>query len=177
MAETTRAFTIKYNGLSDVLKSEVHISQELNPISPPQANSQLKKFIAIWDTGATGTAITQKVIQECGLKPVGMTQVHTAGGAINCNTYLVNVYLPNRVVMPDVKVTEVELVGDSDVLVGMDIINFGDFAVSNKDGKTAFTFRVPSIKKLDFVEEIEKARKKGKSGKPRRKKHPFAMKK
>ena len=37
----------------------------------------------------------------------------------------------------------------------MDIINQGDFAVSNKDGKTAFSFRLPSIECIDFVKQLQ----------------------
>ena len=33
---------------------------------------------------------------------------------------------------------------DIDVLIGMDIIVFGDFLITNKDGKTTFQFRTPS---------------------------------
>ena len=36
------------------------------------------------------------------------------------------------------------------VLIGMDIINLGDFAVTNKNGRTAFSFRTPSIEYIDF---------------------------
>ena len=38
-------------------------------------------------------------------------------------------------------------------LIGMDIINRGDFAVSNRDGATTFSFRIPSIESFDFVKE------------------------
>lgn len=176
MSGDLRAFTGQYNRRADVLKSDVHISQNLDPKNSPVENEELKKFTAIWDTGATKTAITRKVVDECDLKPIGMVVVHTAGGSVRCNKYLVNVYLPNRVVIPDVEVNEVELVGDSDVLIGMDIIGTGDFAVTNKDGKTTFSFRVPSIEKIDFVEELNKTNKTGKSGKSGKKRHPYAMK-
>lgn len=35
----------------------------------------------------------------------------------------------------------------------MDVIGLGDFAVSNYRGKTTFTFRVPSLEEIDFVDE------------------------
>ena len=44
---------------------------------------------------------------------------------------------------------------DTDVLIGMDIINRGDFAVTNQNRKTKFSFRFPSIGDIDFVEEDE----------------------
>lgn len=38
-----------------------------------------------------------------------------------------------------------------DLLIGMDIIGLGDFAVTNLGGNTVFTFRVPSVEKIDFA--------------------------
>lgn len=51
-----------------------------------------------------------------------------------------------------VKVTEGVLSG-FDLLIGMDIITTGDFSITNVGGKTIFSFRVPSIKELDYVKE------------------------
>jgi len=45
--------------------------------------------------------------------------------------------------------TEGDLAG-AEMLVGMDIINKGDFAVTNKDGQTVFSFRIPSLECIDF---------------------------
>ena len=45
--------------------------------------------------------------------------------------------------------------GEADVLVGMDIINTGDFAVTNLGGITKFSFRFPSLEHIDFVEQEE----------------------
>lgn len=33
----------------------------------------------------------------------------------------------------------------------MDIISKGDFAITNVDGKTVFSFRIPSVETIDFV--------------------------
>ena len=40
-----------------------------------------------------------------------------------------------------------------DVLIGMDIITKGDFAITNPDGTTKFSFRIPSQADIDFVRE------------------------
>ena len=37
------------------------------------------------------------------------------------------------------------------MLIGMNIINLGDFSVSNYQGKTVFSFRVPSAGCTDYV--------------------------
>ena len=41
-----------------------------------------------------------------------------------------------------------------DEIVGMDIINRGDFAVSNFKGQTVFSFRIPSEQKTSYVKDI-----------------------
>ncbi len=68
------------------------------------------------------------------------------------NVYAINLFLPNQVGFQFIKVTEGVLNG-TDLLIGMDIISRGDFAISNFAGKTTFSFRVPSTKRIDFVEE------------------------
>ena len=42
------------------------------------------------------------------------------------------------------------------MLIGMDIINLGDFAITNKNGNTKFTFEIPSSRDIDFVKENKK---------------------
>ena len=42
-----------------------------------------------------------------------------------------------------------------DLLIGMDIINLGDFAITNKDGVTMLSFIMPSLNHIDFVKLLE----------------------
>ena len=37
-----------------------------------------------------------------------------------------------------------------DVLIGMDIISLGDFAISNYESKTQFSFRIPSQEHVEY---------------------------
>lgn len=142
------AFTYKANGLANVLQSKVGVSAHKKLF--PEA--QLKEFVAIWDTGATNTAISKKVVEECGLIPTGQAISNTANGTCKVNTYLIDLYLPNNVILGGVTATEFTSVGGSDLLIGMDIIGIGDFAISNFENKTMFSFRYPSIAKTDYVE-------------------------
>ncbi len=133
------AFTTSYNGITNVLRNEVHISKAFDPssISKPLNLKDFgaKTFTAIWDTGATNSVITKKVVNDCGLKPIGMARVHTPKGEGIAPVYLASVFLTNKVVVPQLRMAEGDLAGDSEVLIGMDIISQGDFAVTNKDGK------------------------------------------
>jgi predicted aspartyl protease len=148
------AFTSEYPGRSSVLANEVYICEAFKPQSTSvRMPKNAKKFAAIWDTGATGSVITKKVVDDCGLKPIGIVKVSTASGEATTSVYFASVFLPNSVAFPQVRMLEGKIAGDVEVLIGMDIISQGDFAVTNKDGKTVFSFRIPSIERIDFVKQ------------------------
>lgn len=138
----------------NVLKNQCGISQAYDPNSGGIA-PEIKQFEAIWDTGATNCVITQAVIDACGLVATGMANVNGPNGAFQSETYLVNIALPQAVIFPVVRVTKGNFIG-ADVLIGMDIINKGDFAVTNLGGITKFSFRIPSLVHIDFVEDFRK---------------------
>ena len=143
-------FTSAYDKKSNVLINEVNIVRAYDPRIPTR-KIDYKKFSAIWDTGATNTVISKEVVKQCELKPTGITRVSTVGGETLTNTYLVNILLANKVEVYQIKVVEGKISGPVDVLIGMDIIGNGDFAVTNKNDKTVFSFRIPSLECIDFV--------------------------
>ncbi len=97
---------------------------------------------AIWDTGAYGSVISPKVAEELGLIPVGVKPIQTANGTYEAYAYVVDVMLPNRLVIRGVEVSESDL-KVCDALIGMDIISMGDMKVTNKP-TTKFIFRIPA---------------------------------
>jgi predicted aspartyl protease len=144
-----RALNISFDGIALAITSMVHINEpfEIDNLTPEPRDSQYK---AIWDTGATQTAITRRVAEQCKLQPTGMCIVNTASGEAETCTYLVSLYLQSKVCFPQIRVTEAVLVG-ADVLIGMDVITRGDFAITNHQGKTNMSFRMPSLECIDFV--------------------------
>lgn len=149
-----RAFTTTSNqGRLRVLTTSVHILDK--PVGNPNDG---KEFIAIWDTGATNSCITRSVVDQLQLKPISKARVSGVHGEEIKNVYMVSIGLPNGVGFPNVTVTEC-ILKDADVLIGMDIIADGDFAVTNKGGVTKFSYRHPSIEHIDFVEEIKSLKK------------------
>ncbi len=156
MRVQAHSFTVSHQGRVSILKSPATISQAFDPMHSPIPSSS-HDFTAIWDTGATGTVITQKVVNHCGLKPTGRTVVKTAQGEMQTPVYLVNIMLPNMVGVANLRVTRGNLGGDADILIGMDIVGMGDFAITNKDGKTVFSFRAPSYDTIDFLKESKSA--------------------
>ena len=159
------AFTCKADGLLRQLRTEVYIEDSDNhtPIED-------HKFVAIWDTGASSTCITKRLAAKLGLKSTGIIKNSTAGGLRPAATFLVNVFLPNHVVVPDITVHDMEDNEDGfDVLIGMDIISLGDFSISNYDQQTIFTYRMPSKTITDYVMQENVSKKIGpKHGKGKR---------
>ena len=141
-----RAFTTVHKGMSLTLKNDVIVV----------CNGQQVTAKALWDTGATGTVISENIVRKLNLIATGKNSMKTPSGEDIVNTYLVDIVLPNQVVVNNVIVCDSKI-GDQgiDVLVGMNIITLGDFAVSNFHGSTVFSFRVPSVKKTDYVQEVK----------------------
>lgn len=155
---TGHSFTLSGDGFLDAIETTIEFCEGFDPnaVAVDQRPAFVKGFKAIWDTGATNTVISQKVVDDCGLKPIGMALVHGVHGSEQAETYLVNVRLPNTVAFANVQVTKGLLVG-ADALIGMDIIRSGDFAITNINGKTVMSFRTPSQVCIDFVDEHNKA--------------------
>ena len=157
------AFTTRYNGRARVLFNKVNVCLPTTPEETQPQNIEFREYIAIWDTGATHSAITKKVVDDLKLQPTGVRETRHAGGKSTNNTYLVNIGLPNGVMIRYVRVTEVQLIPDDNasddkqpqLLIGMDIISLGDFAVTNANSKTTFSFRIPSIQEIDFVPDAQ----------------------
>ncbi len=123
-------------------------------------NATYRAKHTLWDTGATNTCISKKVASDLGLVPTGITSVLTASGKMDVKEYRIdiklqneNIYLKNAYVL-DSNIEEQGI----DLLIGMNIITKGDFAVSNYDKKTVFSFRIPSVECTDYT-KLEHGRK------------------
>jgi predicted aspartyl protease len=106
---------------------------------------------ARWDTGATRTTISGSVAKSLGLKSFGGITTHTANGLAVGDAHLANIVLPNGL---DIKDLEIYSMPDMlvDCLLGADIISKGDFSISNFNGRSIVSFRMPSVADIDFVQ-------------------------
>lgn len=144
-----RAFTQTYQGKQINLLTDVKVSH---------ADKELT-IVAKWDTGAEHTCICPRVAALLNLQPSGVTRIITSTSEAVTNNYIITLTLPqNNMILPDIEVWSMVLdKPDYDLLIGMDIINQGDFCVSNFNGNTTLTFRIPSIVKTDYVIELRTA--------------------
>ena len=147
------AFTLKSNGILDTLITDTLVFSNARNSDIPYTP---KLWKGLWDTGASKSSITQKIVDDLNLTPIGNATISTANGIVTVNTYFVNIGLPNRVTIRDVLVSCADLGDDIDILIGMDIIRHGDFLITNTNNKTTFSFRTPSVKEIDYVAETKK---------------------
>lgn len=153
-------FTINYDGIANAIK--VSVSMQFAAALLKEGESpQLDTCLGLWDTGATNSAITEMQAKKLNLKPTGSKMVSGLGGTLIKNTYVIDVILPNNVLIPSLSVTELdspknekgESIETFGLLIGMDIISRGDFSITNFEGKTVMSFRMPSMTKHDYVRE------------------------
>jgi predicted aspartyl protease len=148
-----QALTLTGAGLLAELRTVVRIGE---PYTVPGQQTKITNDLSgIWDTGATGSVVTQQVVNDLGLAPISMAQIHGVSGIAQSPVYLVSILLPMGVTFGMMRVTLGNLPVGTDVLIGMDVITAGDFAISNKKGVTKMSFRVPSAGDWDFVKEIK----------------------
>jgi hypothetical protein len=154
-------------GLLRAITCECGVGAPFDPANPPAAAPPFKRFNGLWDTGATGCAITQKVVDDCGLKPHRVDEVRHGGGKQMCEFFLLSLFLPNGVVFGTVEASKLEIDG-AHILIGMDIITAGDTTITNINNQTVFSFRVPSIGAVDYVKHSQELATRPKKGKRKR---------
>lgn len=140
------AFKVEYTRISKTLVSPVKVCDV--------QNKNIVDFHAIWDTGATNSVITKRVVDSLNIIPIGVADVFGVNSVAQRPVYRINLILPNSVGIEKMNVTESDINSAGvDLLIGMDIICLGDFAISNHAGKTTFSFSVPPHHNIiDLVE-------------------------
>ena len=156
------AFTVKAidGRLREIVTdSEIFVAKEISSLFKVTRKSESVK--AIWDTGATNTVISSAIALRLGLIPTGKATARDANREYESNTYIVDIGLPNRVMIESVQVTEANNLGTYDLLIGMDLIMIGDFAITNANGNTWCSFRVPPDGiHIDYVARADEIQKK-----------------
>lgn len=131
------AFVTTYPGIVRALVSEVGVVTGW-----VGDKAQYVPCKALWDTGAVYSVISSELAKKLGLVAFDRGRAYTAQGSYATSVYLLDVMLPNQMVIKDLRVSHGEF-QDFDFLIGMDIIAHGDLNLSNAR-KTRFAFRIPS---------------------------------
>ena len=148
MGTITRRFQEKIDSI--VTESYVYAPTDL---AQGGSVKRVKIQRSLWDTGASVTLISARVAKVLGLTSIGKTGVSGYNQGIDVkDTFLVHIGLPTGDIITNIMAMEFDT-DEYDVFIGMDVICNGDMAITNKDNKTTFSFRIPSEQEIDFFEK------------------------
>ena len=137
------AFTTTYERIVDRLINNVDVV----------IDNQKHTCRAMWDTGANISCITKKFANSLNLKSSETVGVKGAVGKDMRPVYVVDIILPGCIRIPNVKLVETDFFDmEFDIVIGMNVIQDGDFCVNNYEGSTSFSFRKPSTSQINFTE-------------------------
>lgn len=135
----------------------LHLVSDFSVQDPAAQPPTPHPYIGMWDTGATCSGISRRVIDALGLAPLAEERRVTAlAGNVLVPQYRIDLVLP--ALYPDGRAARVEGLqviqtpslpnpyrADStiDLLIGMDVITRGTLGVSFGQQQTAFRFELP----------------------------------
>jgi predicted aspartyl protease len=132
----TEAFTFNpQNGALDAIVIPVIVVNRAKHVS--------FETTALIDTGATMSAVAPRLAQTLELEPETTRLTRGANEESVAKIYTVDITLPNGIVFSSLKVAEFKLRHKVEVLLGMDIITQGDFALTDNAGNTVLSYRRP----------------------------------
>ena len=151
-----RAFFVTYLEITDELNTAVSII----PICTTDAalRGVPVEVEAFWDTGATDSCMKPALWERLKLYPIesGRRLVAGIGGNVTADLTFVNLLLTPGLEISDCPIYITDFPGDAEILIGMDIIGLGDFAVCNTDNKTSFSFAIPPFPdRINFADKAE----------------------
>lgn len=149
-AITPIAFTADFKAPLRQIITDAEISAPYHPGVTPGKQPPFVPIKTLWDTGATGCSITQPLAEQLNLPQVDEVLVKHADGQTLKKVYLLNLKLLGGLIIPGLFAAE--FVSEQfHMLLGMEVIRLGDFAISHAPGITTVSFVIPSQQRIDFA--------------------------
>ena len=149
--------TVSYNNPVNSLIAPINILPLL--IADKVSRSTQVRINALWDTGATVTCIKPELFDTLKLRlldSINHTTIAGVGGKIAAKTTLLSLFITSSFEIAFCPVYVADFPGNADILIGMDIINKGDFIICNTNNKTSFSFVVPSLpERIDLAQKAD----------------------
>jgi hypothetical protein len=144
------SFAKNYTTCANRLITKITLFEALPPKNPVIVN-------AIWDTGANQSVIAIELKTSLNLIPVSSKLVFGVNSKQYVDIVTASIKLPNDLYLQRKRFYVCSLPPGVDMLIGMDIIQLGDFHISNAGGKTHFSFVIPSLPQTySLVEEADR---------------------
>ena len=156
-----RGFTVSYQEIVNELISPIKF---LPILSADESNSKNPVDVdALWDTGAMVTCMKPSLWENLLIRPFDTSnriELTGIGGSVKTLFTIANLFLAPNLLIEFCPVYILDFPGNTDILIGMDIIGMGDFVVCNANNKTSFSFAIPPFPdRIDLVEKVDAANK------------------
>ncbi|GHU52709.1 hypothetical protein FACS1894200_13270 [Spirochaetia bacterium] len=148
---STHAFTISSDKRLDCIIMPIDIRQSQSLCQKYNVKGGIIHGKALWDTGAQGSCISNRIAQTLNLTGIAQCEVDGINGTHRSDVYLVDFILPDNLDVIDVNAVAFFNTEEYDAIIGMDIITLGDFSISNLDEQTTASFRFPPQAPIDFT--------------------------
>ena len=106
---------------------------------------------ALWDTGASISAITPRLVKDLCLIPAGTVSIRGVTGSKDVEFVLVTIELPFGILRNNLKMAICDFSDDIGIILGMDIITLGDFKLLHGNDRTIFSFTSPPKNTLEAL--------------------------
>jgi len=117
------------------------------------------KLKVLWDTGATLTFIKPIIrdkLKLCMFKTDASADIAGLGGIFKADFSIASIILTENLKIDYCPVHVLDYPINFDMIIGMNIINMGDFLINNTDNKTSFSFVAPPLpERLSLIERAE----------------------
>ena len=145
------AIRIEFKSIQKEIKSKVIISNKINCKSG--------EYTAVWDTGAAHTGISHKIFDELELIPIDKSIIRGVNSILESDIALIDMEFLENLKIKDVRAGVCQL-HDCDLLIGMDVIQKGDLAISHIGNRTLFSFAIPPFDNpIDLYEKAKQVNK------------------
>ena len=146
------ALTIHATKILQEITHNAMIGKPIDPANPENGKQVFLPVRLVWDTGAMNSIIPEALVSRLGLQgqESGVIKLKFADIAKDYKTYMISLKIPGSTIEIDGIAAAAADSIDNEMLLGMDVIALGDFAVTNEDGKTCFSFAVPSSTSITF---------------------------
>lgn len=145
------AFSVECDVYKGVATTTAYIMDSAPELTLEEKTKRLlgmNSYRCLFDTGASHSAISKTVASTLTSKLDVISKVVSPNAVADTALYSVDILLPNNVVLSNVIVSEIE--NPIDIIIGLDVIGLGDFALSSRNGHPFLSFSYPHRLVIDL---------------------------
>lgn len=122
-------------------KFDGNVRRLMTPVVIYDSKGNQYHAYAVWDTGASGSCISETLAAEMGLERVDVTTLLTTAGSKETACGIVDVRLCGDILFKNIKVTFADMSHhEADFIIGMDIISHGKLEIYPKNREIIMKF-------------------------------------